>query len=67
MNTEHCVATFQARQYQPELDRIIADLTSLIGNKSLDPLVKQAIEYAYTLGKSEGYVAGVQAITGDQR
>jgi hypothetical protein len=67
MNTEHCVATFQARQYQSELDRIIADLTSLIGNKSLDPLVKQAIEYAYTLGKSDGYVAGVQAMAGEER
>jgi hypothetical protein len=53
--------------YQSELDRIVADLTHLIDNKSLDPLVKQAIEYAYTLGKSEGYVSGVEALAKDVR
>jgi hypothetical protein len=53
--------------YQSELDRIVADLTTLIDNKSLDPLVKQAIEYAYTLGKSEGYVQGVQNMAGEER
>ena len=53
--------------YQSELDRVAEDLAKLVDNKSLDPLIKQAIGYAYALGKADGYVAGVQAVTGDQR
>jgi hypothetical protein len=53
--------------YHAELDRITKSLTELIDNKSLDPLVVQAINYAYVLGKNDGYVAGVKAVTEDQR
>ncbi len=53
--------------YQSELDRVAEDLAKLIDNKSLDPLIKQAIGYAYALGKADGYVAGVHSVTGDVR
>ena len=53
--------------YQSELDRVAEDLIKLVDNMSLDPLIKHAIQYAYALGKADGYVAGVQAVTGDQR
>lgn len=56
-----------ARAYQVELDNIAKDLADLVDNMSLDPLIKHAIQYAYALGKADGYVAGVQAVTGDQR
>ena len=53
--------------YDAELERLIQTLNDCIGNKSLDKLVEQSIQYAYTLGKTDGYVAGVQAVAGDQR
>jgi hypothetical protein len=53
--------------YNAELERLIQTLNDCIGNKSLDKLVEQSIKYAYTLGKTDGYVAGVQAVAGDQR
>lgn len=53
--------------YNAELERLIQTLNDCIGNKSLDKLVEQSIQYAYTLGKNDGYVAGVQAVTEDQR
>ena len=53
--------------YHAELERLIQTLNDCIGNKSLDKLVEQSIKYAYTLGKTDGYVAGVQAVAGDQR
>lgn len=53
--------------YNAELERLIQTLNDCIGNKSLDKLVEQSIQYAYTLGKIDGYVAGVQAVAGDQR
>jgi hypothetical protein len=53
--------------YQSELDRVAEDLAKLVDNKSLDPLIKQAIGYAYALGKSDGYVAGVQSMAGEER
>lgn len=53
--------------YNAELKRLIQTLNDCIGNKSLDKLVEQSIQYAYTLGKNDGYVSGVQAVTEDQR
>lgn len=53
--------------YNDELERLIQTLNECIGNRSLDKLVEQSIKYAYTLGKTDGYVAGVQAVAGDQR
>ena len=53
--------------YQSELDRVAEDLAKLVDNKSLNPLIKQAIGYAYALGKSDGYVAGVQSMAGEKR
>ena len=53
--------------YRAELERVIRDLIKFVDNKSLDPIIVQAINYAYVLGKNDGYAAGVQAVTGDQR
>lgn len=53
--------------YHAELERVIRDLVKFVDNKSLDPIIVQAINYAYVLGKNDGYVNGVQAVTGDQR
>lgn len=53
--------------YGNELDRIVKDLIKIIDNKSLDPIIVQAINYAYVLGKNDGYVAGVKIATGDQQ
>lgn len=53
--------------YRAELERVIQDLIKFVDNKSLDPIIEQSLKYAYTLGKNDGYVSGVQAITEDQR
>jgi hypothetical protein len=53
--------------YRAELERVIQDLIKFVDNKSLDPIIVQAINYAYVLGKNDGYVNGVQAVAGDQR
>ena len=53
--------------YRAELERVIRDLIKFVDNKSLDPIIVQAINYAYVLGKNDGYVNGVQAVSGDQR
>ncbi len=53
--------------YHAELERVIQDLVKMVDNKSLDPIIVQALNYAYVLGKTDGYVAGVQAVAGDQR
>jgi hypothetical protein len=53
--------------YHAELERVIQDLIKFVDNKSLDPIIVQAINYAYVLGKNDGYVNGVQAVAGDQR
>ena len=47
--------------YRAELERVTKSLIEMVGNKSLDKLVEQSIKYAYTLGKTDGYVAGVAA------
>jgi hypothetical protein len=49
-----------SRAYQNELDQITKDLADMVGNVSLEPLIKHAINYAYSLGKADGYVAGVK-------
>jgi hypothetical protein len=53
--------------YGNELDRIVKDLIKIIDNKSLDPIIVQAINYAYVLGKNDGYASGVQATSGVQK
>ncbi len=53
--------------YRAELERVIQDLIRLVDNKSLDPLIEQSLKYAYTMGKTDGLVAGVHSITGDVR
>jgi hypothetical protein len=53
--------------YRAELERVIEDLIRLVDNKSLDPIIEQSLKYAYSMGKTDGYVSGVQAIAGDQR
>jgi hypothetical protein len=60
-------ADTNSRAYQNELDNIAKDLADLVDNMSLDPLIKHAITYAYALGKADGYVAGVQAMAGEER
>jgi hypothetical protein len=53
--------------YRAELERVIRDLIKFVDNKSLDPIIEQSVKYAYSMGKTDGYAAGVQAVTGDQR
>jgi len=53
--------------YRAELERVTQDLIRLVDNKSLDPIIEQSLKYAYSMGKTDGYVASVQAIAGDQR
>lgn len=53
--------------YRAELERVIQSLIEMVGNQSLDPVIEQSLKYAYSMGKTDGYVAGVQAVAGDQR
>ena len=58
--------------YNAELERITKSLMEMIGNQSIDPItqekmVTQTLRYAYTLGKSDGYVAGVKSVLGDAK
>ncbi len=58
--------------YSAELERITQSRMELINNKSVDPLmqesmVTQTLRYAYTLGKTDGYVAGVKSVVGDAK
>lgn len=58
--------------YNAELERITKSLIEMIGNKSIDPIaqekmVTQTMRYAYTLGKSDGYIAGVKSVVGDAK
>lgn len=53
--------------YRAELERVIQDLIKFVDNKSLDPIIEQSLKYAYSMGKTDGYASGVQAVTEDQR
>lgn len=53
--------------YRAELERVTKSLIEMVGNQSLDPIIEQALKYAYSMGKTDGYAAGVQAVVGDQR
>jgi hypothetical protein len=53
--------------YRAELERVIRDLIKFVDNKSLDPIIEQSVKYAYSMGKTDGYASGVQAVSGDQR
>jgi hypothetical protein len=55
------------RAYQSELDNIVKELSQFVDNPSLNALIKSTLEYAYALGKSEGYVKGVQNMAGEER
>lgn len=47
--------------YRAELERVTQSLIEMVGNKSLDPIIAQALKYAYSMGKMDGYAAGVAA------
>lgn len=47
--------------YRAELERVTQSLIEMVGNKSLDPIIAQALKYAYSMGKTDGYAAGVAA------
>ena len=47
--------------YRAELERVTQSLIDMVGNKSLDPIIAQALKYAYSMGKTDGYAAGVRA------
>jgi len=47
--------------YRAELERVTQSLIEMVGNKSLDPIIEQSLKYAYSMGKTDGYAAGVQA------
>jgi hypothetical protein len=53
--------------YRAELERVTQSLIEMVGSKSLAPVIAQALKYAYSMGKTDGYAAGVQAVAGDQR
>ena len=47
--------------YRAELERVTQSLIEMVGNQSLDPIIEQALKYAYSMGKTDGYAAGVRA------
>lgn len=55
------------RAYQSELDNIVKELSEIVEQPALDALIRSTIQYAYALGKSDGYVAGVRSVAGETK
>jgi hypothetical protein len=49
-----------------ELERLTQSLIEMVSNPSLDPIVAQALKYAYVLGKFDGTQEAILEVTRKQ-